>query len=122
VDLPGDVPQDTLTNVAAALNERLAGLSLEQIQRSLPDRLRDARTDDAPADELINIFMQAGADLLDPVTMGGPDVHLGRTSVLAAQPEFQEGPRLYWGVASTPAVSRSRSVASTVHKHSRISP
>ena len=40
-------------------SERLetAGLSLEQIQGSLPDRLRDARTDDAPADELINIFM-----------------------------------------------------------------
>ena len=94
VDLPGDVPQDTLTNVAAALNERLAGLSLEQIQGSLPDRLRDARTDDAPADELINIFMQAGAELLDPAAMDGPDVHLGRTSVLAAQPEFQEGQRL----------------------------
>jgi heat-inducible transcriptional repressor len=94
VDLPGNVPHDTLANVAAALNERLAGLSLEQIQGSLPDRLRDARTDDAPAEELINIFMQAGAELLDPAVMDGPDVHLGRTSVLAAQPEFQEGQRL----------------------------
>src|SRR6185436_899453 len=27
VDLPGDVPQDTLATVAAVLNERLAGLS-----------------------------------------------------------------------------------------------
>ncbi|MSR37108.1 MAG: heat-inducible transcription repressor HrcA, partial [Gemmatimonadetes bacterium] len=94
VDLPGDVPQDTLIIVATALNGRLAGLSLDEIQRSLPDRLRDARTDDAPADELINIFMQAGAELLDPTAIDGPDIHLGQTSVLAAQPEFQAGGRL----------------------------
>ena len=94
VDLPGDVPQDTLVTVSAVLNERLAGLSLAEIQRSLPDRLRDARADDTPADDLINIFMQAGAELLDPVALDGPDVHLGQTSVLAAQPEFQAGGRL----------------------------
>lgn len=94
VDLPGDVPEDTLATVATALNERLAGRSLEAIRLSLPDRLRDARTDGAPAEELMNIFMQAGADLLDPAAADGPDVHVGQTSVLAAQPEFQEGERL----------------------------
>lgn len=94
VDLPGDVPQDTLNTVAAVLNERLAGLALAEIQRSLPDRLRDARADDAPGEDLINIFMQAGAELLDPLASDGPDVHLGQTSVLAAQPEFQAGGRL----------------------------
>ena len=61
VDLPGEVPQDTLLAVALLLNERLAGLRLTEIRQSLPDRLRDAHHDDAPeAEELLNIFMQAG--------------------------------------------------------------
>ncbi len=94
VDLPGEVPPDTLATVALVLNERLAGLSLEEVRRSLPDRLRDARGDDAPATELLNIFMQAGADLLTPLSVDAPDVHLGQTSVLAQQPEFQGGERL----------------------------
>ncbi len=94
VDLPGDVPQDTLHTVALVMNERLAGLTLEAIRTSLPERLRAARTDEPGADELINIFMQAGAELLDPVVTEGADVHLGQASVLAAQPEFQAGDRL----------------------------
>lgn len=94
VDLPGDVPQDTLLTVATAINERLAGLSLQDIRRSLPERLRDARTDEPGADELMNIFMQAGAELFDPALAESGEVHLGKTSVLAAQPEFQGGDRL----------------------------
>jgi heat-inducible transcriptional repressor len=94
VDLPGDVPQDTLLTVALVMNERLAGLSLEQIRTSLPERLRDTRTDERDADELMNIFMQAGAELFDPALADSSDVHLGQTSVLAAQPEFQAGERL----------------------------
>ena len=94
VDLPGEVPPDTLTTVALVLNERLAGLSLDEIRRSLPERLRDVRGDDAPATELLNIFMQAGVELLTPLGVDAPDVHLGQTSVLAQQPEFQGGERL----------------------------
>lgn len=94
VDLPGDVPQDTLLTVALVMNERLAGLSLGEIRRSLPDRLRDARTDEPAAEELLNIFMQSSAELFDPTLGESADVHLGQTSVLAAQPEFQEGERL----------------------------
>src|SRR5204862_4350075 len=88
VDLPGDVPQDTLVTVAFVMNERLGGLSLDEIRKSLPERLRDLRTEPG-ADELMNIFMQAGAELLDPALTENVDIHLGQTSVLAAQPEFQ---------------------------------
>ncbi|MDE2773969.1 MAG: heat-inducible transcriptional repressor HrcA [Gemmatimonadota bacterium] len=93
VDLPGRVPADTLSTVALVLNERLAGLSLDEIRTSLPERLRDASGDDASATELLNIFMQAGAELLDPKS-ADPNVHLGQTSVLAQQPEFRQGERL----------------------------
>ena len=94
IDLPGEVPRDTLTTVALVLNERLAGLTLDEIRSSLPERLRDAWGDDASSTELMNIFMQAGAELLNPLTVDVPDVHLGQTSVLAQQPEFQAGERL----------------------------
>jgi heat-inducible transcriptional repressor len=94
VDLPGDVPQATLLTVAMVMNERLAGLSLEAIRRSLPERLRDVRADEPAADELMNIFMQAGAELFDPALAEAGEIHLGQTSVLAAQPEFQAGERL----------------------------
>lgn len=94
VDLPGDVPQDTLFTVTMVMNERLAGLSLDQIRSGLPERLRDAHTDEPGAEELMNIFMQAGAELLDPAHSEIADVHIGQASLLAAQPEFQAGERL----------------------------
>jgi heat-inducible transcriptional repressor len=93
VDLPGAVPAEALVAVTVILNERLAGLTLTQIRATLPDRLRDAAADGASA-ELLNIFMQAAEDMLDPGDLTGADLLLGRTSVLAQQPEFSTGPRL----------------------------
>jgi heat-inducible transcriptional repressor len=93
VDLPGALPSQTLVAVTMILNERLAGLSLDQIRRSLPERLRDAAPDDSTSD-LLNIFIQSAEDLLDPGGRTGADLLLGRTSVLANQPEFSSGPRL----------------------------
>lgn len=93
VDLPGAVPAETLAAVNVVLNERLAGLTLAQIRATLPERLRDAgRTESAK--ELLNIFMQSAEDALDPAGLTGTELLLGRTSVLASQPEFSSGPRL----------------------------
>ena len=94
VDLPGEVPPDTLVTLAMLLNERLAGLTLQELQSSLPDRLRDAVPGDDPTGELLNIFLQSGAEVRD--WPGGDEghVHLGQTSILAAQPEFTSGERL----------------------------
>jgi len=95
VDLPGEVPQDTLHAVSVLLNERLAGLTLAEIRQSLPERLRDARPGEVPgSDELLNIFIQAGAELLDFGRFQVADLHIGQTSVLAAQPEFTSGEQL----------------------------
>jgi heat-inducible transcriptional repressor len=93
MDLPGEVPQDTLVNLTLLLNERLAGLSLEEIRQTLPDRLRDPGSDEGTS-ELLNIFMQSGAELFDWSSLEGPAVHLGQASVLASQPEFTTGERL----------------------------
>ncbi len=93
VDLPIEVPQDTLVTVALLLNERLAGLSLQEIRRTLPDRLRDS-TGDETGKELVNIFMQSGAALFDLQSLDAAKLHLGPASVLASQPEFETGARL----------------------------
>ncbi|CAN5792396.1 heat-inducible transcriptional repressor HrcA [soil metagenome] len=93
VDLPGTVPAETLAAVNTILNERLAGLTLSQIRSTLPQRLRDAGTDGSTA-ELLNIFMQSAEDALDENGISDTDLLLGRTSVLANQPEFSSGPRL----------------------------
>jgi heat-inducible transcriptional repressor len=92
VDLPLSVPRETLVGVTVVLNERLAGLTMAQIRKTLPDRLRDAAPGgDEPTTELLNIFLQSGEELFD---LAGDEVHLGRTSVLASQPEFESGPQL----------------------------
>ena len=87
------MPQDALVTVTLALNERLAGLSIHEIRRTLPDRLRDSASDESEQ-ELINIFMQSGAELFDLQSLDASKLHLGPASVLAAQPEFETGERL----------------------------
>ncbi|MFW5951803.1 MAG: heat-inducible transcriptional repressor HrcA [Gemmatimonadota bacterium] len=88
VDLPLSVPRETLLAVTVVLNERLGGQSMGAIRRTLPDRLRDAAPADASATELLNIFLQSGDEFFD---LTGDEVHLGHTSVLANQPEFESG-------------------------------
>jgi heat-inducible transcriptional repressor len=83
-----------LESVTSVLNERLAGLSLREVRSSLPERLRDATASDEATSELINIFMQSAGELLDPTPNRASDLVIGRTSVLANQPEFSEGAQL----------------------------
>jgi heat-inducible transcriptional repressor len=93
VDLPIELPKETLATVNAALNERLSGLTLLEIRRTLPQRLRDSASDETQA-ELINIFMQSGVELFDLTSHDPSQLHLGNASVLAAQPEFETGERM----------------------------
>lgn len=90
VDLPISVPAETLVSVEMILNERLAGQTLATVRQTLPDRLRDAGTSDTP-NELLNVFLQSAEDVLDPAESS---MHLGRTSVIANQPEFATEERL----------------------------
>ena len=93
VDLPGHVPAETLAAVSAVLNERLAGHTLAEIRQTLPDRLRDAAVAGAGG-ELLNIVLQSASELFDPAHFTRDNLMLGRTSVLANQPEFNDEARL----------------------------
>jgi heat-inducible transcriptional repressor len=94
VDLPAEVQPDVLTSVTQVLNERLAGSTLHEISETLPERLSDTGMGDGGADELLNIFIQGRSELFDWTPAQGDEVHLGQTSFLASQPEFNSGERL----------------------------
>jgi len=95
VDLPCEVPDDTLLTLTILLNERLAGLTLREIRETVSQRMRDAlREEDPAAEEVLNIFMQSGGEFFDWPELERADIQLGRASLLAAQPEFTSGERL----------------------------
>jgi len=95
MDVPLDVPSDTLAAVAQILNERLAGSTISEIRSTLPVRLRDSvAADDRTAAGVIDLFVRSAEIWLDVGTGEETDLHLGRASVLAHQPEFSSGERL----------------------------
>ena len=94
VEVPGDIADIALTEVTTVLNERLAGLTLEQIRTSLAERLRDSSANLASA-ELLNIFVQEAEALFDGgLVVGDSAVVLGQPSLLAEQPEFSGAERM----------------------------
>jgi heat-inducible transcriptional repressor len=94
VEVPGDIADIALTEVTAVLNERLAGLTLEQIRTSLAERLRDS-SPTLSTSELLNIFVQEAESLFDTgLSIGESSVVLGQASLLAEQPEFSGADRM----------------------------
>lgn len=90
VEVPGQIAASALAEVTMVLNERLGGLSLQEIRTSLGQRLRDSGTR-VETRELLNIFVQEGDVLFDVPFTPNEDVVLGQASVLAEQPEFASG-------------------------------
>ncbi|MDB4916406.1 MAG: hypothetical protein JWM95_4050 [Gemmatimonadetes bacterium] len=88
VEVRGTLSDAAVTEVTRVLNERLSGHSLRELRASVADRLRDSATK-PEAEELLNIFVQEGEQLLDAaLPMGEGSVIVGQASVLASQPEF----------------------------------
>jgi heat-inducible transcriptional repressor len=93
VQVPGMLHPEAVVRIASVLNDRLAGLTLREIRQTLPERVRDSATTIAES-ELLDIFVATGDQLFD-VAGSAPDaVVLGRTSLLAEQPEFATGPQM----------------------------
>jgi heat-inducible transcriptional repressor len=101
VEVAGSIAVSALTEVTKVLNERLAGLTLEDIRASVGARLRD--TVSAPsARELLNIFVQEAEALFDQnISRGEQRILLGQASVLAEQPEFAAADRMRRLIALT---------------------
>ena len=94
VEVAGSIAESALAEVTKVLNERLAGLTLEDIRTSLAIRLRDSIS--VPdAQELLNIFVQEAETLFDEKLAPGEErVVFGQASVLAEQPEFAAADRM----------------------------
>lgn len=86
VELESPVNDTRLEKLAARLTERLIGLTLREIRRTGPIRLKDAVEDEK---DPLNIFVQS-ADTLFEFGEGNRELVLGETSKLASQPEFSD--------------------------------
>jgi heat-inducible transcriptional repressor len=94
VEITGSVAESALAEFTKVLNERLAGLTLEEIRTSLGRRLRDS-VSVPDARELLNIFVEEAETLFDEqLSLGQEPILLGQASVLAEQPEFAEADRM----------------------------
>jgi heat-inducible transcriptional repressor len=93
VEVPGTLHPEAVTSLNVVLNERLGGLTLREIRQTLPERVRDSASTPAEG-ELLDIFIATGDQLFDVPAADAQDVVLGRTSVLADQPEFSSGERM----------------------------
>ncbi len=80
-----DLSDIALNQTAQILNERLCGLTLGEIRRTIGERIRDSQQGDP---KLIRLLVEGGEDLWD-----FPDnqyFHFAGTSNLSKQPEFQD--------------------------------
>ena len=94
VEVAGSIAESALAEVTKVLNERLAGLTLEEIRTSVGPRLRDSISV-RDARELLNIFVQEAETLFDEkIALGEDQLLLGQASVLAEQPEFAAADRM----------------------------
>jgi len=92
VQVSGTMAADVVQRVAQTLNERLAGLTLQEIRTTLAERLRDADRDRHER-ELLHIFIEEGEEIFGLPT--GPEaVVLGSAQMLAGQPEFASSGRI----------------------------
>jgi heat-inducible transcriptional repressor len=92
VQVPGTMAPAVVHRVTSILNERLAGHRLEEIRRTLGERLRDVEGA-AGERELLNIFIAEGDELFDLRDPSGAVV-LGSAQMLAEQPEFASKTRM----------------------------
>ncbi|MXW67328.1 MAG: heat-inducible transcription repressor HrcA [Gemmatimonadales bacterium] len=93
VDVTTRVPRETLQAVSQALNERLAGSAISEIQATLRERLGDLSFSNRGAEELMNIFVHSGPDIFEWARRER-EIHLGSAAALTEQPEFTTSARL----------------------------
>ncbi len=86
VQVHGMMPAESVQRVTQILNERLGGLTLQEVRLSLVERLQDVGSTPGHR-ELLNIFIAERDDIFD-LSADGTSVVLGSAQMLADQPEF----------------------------------
>lgn len=83
MDVASEISREKLDDLARFLNERLSGLTIDQIRESFEDRVRDAQSEDSG---LIRLFIDSVDKLF--VTNKADKVHISGTDALVEHPEF----------------------------------
>lgn len=87
--MEAEVSREVLEQMAAVINERLHGLNLQDMKRTLDDRIRDL---DVPNAELVLTVAQSIIPHLDRA--GHRSFHFGGTNNIMVQPEFFDQQKL----------------------------
>jgi heat-inducible transcriptional repressor len=83
LEVASEISREKLDQVARLLNERLAGLPIEEIRSTYTERLKDGPEDDTG---LIRLFIDSVGKLLPGP--GSEKLHIGGADSIIEQPEF----------------------------------
>jgi heat-inducible transcriptional repressor len=89
MEVDSDLSITMVSEASRLLNERLAGLSLGEIRSTISDRFMDVHLGDP---KLLKVFTDSVAALSNESDR--ERIHIGGTSNIAKQPEFQDSARL----------------------------
>jgi len=88
MEAESDVDHVELIKMEEILNERLTGLTLGQIQKTVSERLSDTRC----SPRLVKLFLDPSSDIWSDIHPA--KLHLGGTDRLISQPEFSDRGKL----------------------------
>jgi heat-inducible transcriptional repressor len=83
MEVASEIPREKLEELSRFLNERLSGLTLQQIRESFVDRVKDAQGEQTG---LIRLFIDSVDKLF--VLPRTDRLHIGGTETIVQQPEF----------------------------------
>ncbi len=89
LEAESDLKTETLEKTTSILNERLCGLTLGEIKHSMEQRLKEGSGADP---KLIRLFLESSDNLMS--FPEAEEVHLGGTTNIVGQPEFQDREKL----------------------------
>lgn len=86
MEIPAVVPLEDLENVSALLNERIAGLSLNEIRESFTERVKDLAYEETG---IIRLLIYSSRKLFEDIREHGK-LYISGTKNILDQPEFKD--------------------------------
>jgi heat-inducible transcriptional repressor len=83
LEVASEIPREKLEEMSRLLNERLSGLTLQQVRDSFAERIRDVQTEDSG---LIRLFIDSVDKLFVPTR--SERIHIAGAEMVVEQPEF----------------------------------
>ena len=83
MEVASEIPREKLEDIARFLNERLGGLTIQEVRETFAERVRDVTADETG---LIRLFIES-VDKLFP-TAWSDRLHIGGAEKIIEQPEF----------------------------------